>query len=60
MLRVRRPKDNAMGTLLICAIGVGVVSLIGIVMYKASKHDTALMNEEIDRIEREDNGPKIK
>jgi hypothetical protein len=49
-----------MQTLLIYAIGFGVVSLIGLVMYRASKHDTALMNEEIDRIGREDGSAEIK
>jgi|GEM_PF-5266882 heme exporter protein D len=49
-----------MGTLLIYAAGVGVLSLIGLVMYKVSKHDTAVMNDEIDRIEREDSEPDVK
>jgi len=49
-----------MRTLLIYAIAVGIVSLIGLVIYKISKHDTEVMNKEIDRIEREDSGPKIK
>jgi hypothetical protein len=47
-----------MRTLLIYAVRlvlwVGPPILIGLLLYKISKHDTALMNEEIDRIERDD------
>jgi len=43
---VRRPKDNAWERYSYAQSGSGLCPLIGIVMYKASKHDTALMNEE--------------
>lgn len=49
-----------MGTLLIYAIEVGIAFLIGLVMYKISKHDTDVMNKEIDRIKREDSDSEIK
>lgn len=42
-----------MRTLFIYAIRlllwVGIPFLLGIVLYKISKHDTALMNEDVDR-----------
>jgi len=39
---------------------VGIPSLLGLLMYKISKHDTALMNKEIERIEREQDSQEIK
>jgi hypothetical protein len=55
--RRQKEKGKAMRTLFIYAIRlllwVGVPSLIGVLLYKISKHDTALMNEKIDQIEKD-------